>query len=340
LLSKIAKKNLFMKAYSWHRGIVLWSLVGLPFLAVGQQVAPYLPLPEMGFSMDGAIFIPCIGTFDNSDGQKSDLSYSPWWDQILAVPDDSGAAALLTVPPPLPPPPLPPPPLPPPGAAVAVNNYDSKKTINNADGSLAAIADTFVQVWGGPIGEPLKLLASSTGVRTFKLTEPGYFDLGIGIVPDVTPSGPAQFQVRAWRGGTNYETAIRRGVSLVFTQATGGVLPPPSIPNPAALLIPDAIVLRSVNSLLATTGASHEESASAGATTRAPAIVAFSRLPGGESQLTIAIDAGAKVTLQASTDLVHWESLGALNNPSGTLQVLDPGSAAHGHCFYRVLPVQ
>jgi hypothetical protein len=267
----------------------------------------------------------------NVTANQSGAKYS------VVVSNESGAAtsdpAVLTV--------LPPPPPPPPqtGAAVAMNNYDSHKPIQNADGSLASNAETYVQVWAGPVGEPLKLLSSSARTTTFKLSEPGFFDAGLGIVPDVTPGDPAQFQVRAWRGGTNFETASFRGNSIVFTQATGAVLPPPSIPNPAILLIPDPIVLQSVaTQLVRSTGAWHEDSASAGATTRAPEIVAFSRLPGGESQLTIASDAGAKVTLQASTDLVHWESLGALNNPSGTLQVLDPGSAAHRHCFYRVLP--
>jgi hypothetical protein len=239
--------------------------------------------------------------------------------------------ALLTV---LRPPPPPPPPTT--GAAVALNNYDLNSPVQNADGTLAPVADTWVEVWGGPPNQPLKRVADMTGTTRFNLSEPGYFDASFGIVLDVAMGAEAQFQVRAWRGGTSFETASFRGASIVFTQATGAVLPPPNFPHPAFLQIPAAIVLQAVepSQLVHSSADVPAENASV------PRIIALSHYSSGECQLTIASDAGAKVTLQTSADLVHWESLAVLTVPAGTLQVLDPGSGAHRHCFYRVLPAQ
>lgn len=57
----------------------------------------------------------------------------------------------------------------------------------------------------------------------------------------------------------------------------------------------------------------------------------------GECEITIAGPPGVKVLLQASADLVQWESLGVLANPTGTLGVLDSASIGERECFYRVL---
>jgi len=59
------------------------------------------------------------------------------------------------------------------------------------------------------------------------------FLTGITVtVPSVAPGANGTFQVRAWSGGSSYETAlVSKGASATFTTATGGAGVPPSLPT-------------------------------------------------------------------------------------------------------------
>ncbi len=112
-------------------------------------------------------------------------------------------------------------------AAVTLNNFDSDAFIYEWDGTLAVGSNDkgtlWVQVLGGRVGFPLAPLRNTRGEDKFSLTEPGYFDGGMGMVPGVADYEQAQFQVRAWRGGDSFDMAGMTGQSPVFEQRTGAV---------------------------------------------------------------------------------------------------------------------
>jgi len=112
-------------------------------------------------------------------------------------------------------------------AVVLADNYGSGAgTITLASGGLAP-ATTFVEVLAGPTGGTLTSIASGP------LAEAGYFDLSAQVIPGVAGGGSADFQVRAWQGGTSYDSATGpKGASTKWTQGTLGsfddsVSPPP-----------------------------------------------------------------------------------------------------------------
>lgn len=129
-------------------------------------------------------------------------------------------------------------------AAVSLNNYDAGQPICYlAAGTLTLPPGVQVQIWGGPMNAPLLPLSDTTGRNRFDLSEPGYFDAGVGVIAGVPDNGPAQFQIRAWKDAADFDSATCRGASEIFVQTTGANPPLPELPTPAPLHIPAPIVL-------------------------------------------------------------------------------------------------
>jgi hypothetical protein len=108
-------------------------------------------------------------------------------------------------------------------ATVSLNNYDANKAIyiqNSLEGR-APVAGVFVELLGGPDAEHLSLVvAAGSGQSRFTLSEPGFFDAGVGIIPGVEPTEMATLQLRVWSG--NYGVYMEgMGDSVTWRQATG-----------------------------------------------------------------------------------------------------------------------
>ena len=69
-------------------------------------------------------------------------------------------------------------------------------------------------------------------VKMLSERNPGRFSAGTVLVPFVAPGSEATLELRAWdlRTGASYDTATRRGASVVKV-LLGGVGSPPTMPN-------------------------------------------------------------------------------------------------------------
>jgi hypothetical protein len=135
-------------------------------------------------------------------------------------------------------------------ATVSLNNYDANKAIYlQTDFRLAPVAGVYVELLGGPDAEHLSLVvAAGSGQSRFSLSEPGYFDAGVGIIPGVEPTEMATLQLRVWNGNYGvYSEAT--GDSVTWRQATGywnsQAVPPlpatgPVLALPGELFVKDA----------------------------------------------------------------------------------------------------
>ena len=63
------------------------------------------------------------------------------------------------------------------------------------------------------------------------------------------------------------------------------------------------------------------------------------RLPNGTFQFTLTAEAGYDYQIQASTNLVNWETIATLPNPTGTIQFIDPNAANFLLRYYRATRV-
>ncbi len=138
------------------------------------------------------------------------------------------------------------------GAAISLNNRDANHPIYyQTAGNPAAGPDFYVEILGGTDANSLRPIVSISGGYPTVFTigtggnPPGFFDMGFGIVPGVGFSAVATFQVLAWTGAPNFDTASQRIASGLWTQATGASLPP-GIPNPAALEFPANLVIPAI----------------------------------------------------------------------------------------------
>jgi len=135
-------------------------------------------------------------------------------------------------------------------AVVANNNWDSEKPIfyQTAGGALPT-QDVFVQLLGGATGSTLAPVADQSGATIFKVDPDGHYDAGVGIVPGLTATGAASFELRAWTGGATYDAATYKGTTGVFAGTVNGwndAAVPPAAPNGATLTIPSSIVMTTV----------------------------------------------------------------------------------------------
>jgi hypothetical protein len=82
----------------------------------------------------------------------------------------------------------------------------------------------------------------------FPLTEPGFFNSGVAIVPYTAPLETVEFSLRAWSGGSSFELAEKKG-SVTWSQQTGSWNPrtPPmtgvELANPPIYFIPEPSTL-------------------------------------------------------------------------------------------------
>lgn len=107
-------------------------------------------------------------------------------------------------------------------ATVSLNNYDANKAIYlQTDFRLAPVAGVYVELLGGPDAEHLSLVvAVGSGQSRFTLSEPGFFDAGVGIIPGVESTEMATLQLRVWNGNYGVYTE-GMGDSVTWRQATG-----------------------------------------------------------------------------------------------------------------------
>ncbi len=101
------------------------------------------------------------------------------------------------------------------------NMKPSKQIITDADG--AKLEGGFAQLYAGKSADSLAAVGSPVAFYTG--TKAGYFK---GGVVDVGFNGAGFFQVKAWQGADNYESALISGMSNVIglTPGDATTLPP------------------------------------------------------------------------------------------------------------------
>ncbi len=100
---------------------------------------------------------------------------------------------------------------------VKLNNYDSQMPVYWY--TLAPVG-TFVQLlWqvDGSGWEPVNIAGTTTSI--LQLKEPGYFDAGIGEIPNIDGNVMVNFELRAWLGSSTFESASLVGSSM-WSQTT------------------------------------------------------------------------------------------------------------------------
>src|SRR5688572_793204 len=119
---------------------------------------------------------------------------------------------------------------------VRLNNFQSNTPIIVLDtlGRLP-VEDSYVQVFAGPVNGALLIITNTAGISIFPITEPGFFDGGVGFIPFVSEGLQAHFGVRTWRFAPTYESpgAGMKGVSAIFSQGTGSLSQPAVLQMPA-----------------------------------------------------------------------------------------------------------
>jgi hypothetical protein len=111
-------------------------------------------------------------------------------------------------------------------ATVRLSNVESLMPVYWREaGNLAAGDNFYIEVWGGPIGSA-DFLITPVGATTpiIKLHEPGFFNAGIGIIPQVFDNGQVTLRIRGWYGSPDYGYASAVGDSgqtYLWTQLAG-----------------------------------------------------------------------------------------------------------------------
>ena len=141
------------------------------------------------------------------------------------------------------------------GPSVFLSNIDANHPIYyQTVGSLAAGPGFYVEIFGGPDADHLLPVGIRvTGLTTFSIgtgvNQPGFFDGGIGIIPEYSIAQPvmATFQVFAWKDAPSYDAASQRVASLTWSQMTAySEAPPGGIPHGVPLEFPANLVIRAV----------------------------------------------------------------------------------------------
>jgi PEP-CTERM motif len=131
---------------------------------------------------------------------------------------------------------------------IYLNNYDSNMGVYE-NGSNAPLSG-FVEILAGSSAGTLAPVESA-GLLSDNIpltdnaegaTAGTFFDGGYGVVNGVGGGGTAFLQVIAWDGGSSFATSTYSGVSAVWSQVIGTVVPPPpNTPTPASIAIPGPI---------------------------------------------------------------------------------------------------
>ena len=148
---------------------------------------------------------------------------------------------------------------------VFLNNYDAHAGIYDGI-PLPAPADSFVEIFGGPLlGSWVPLVNSAgqgpifqiqaSGVQALGPCSGSYFDAGKASVPGLAPGEMGWFLVRAWCYASSYDAAPDRN-SALWHQTVG------SPANPAALIMPTLDLFTPEPSPAALAGLALEYSAS------------------------------------------------------------------------------
>jgi len=129
-------------------------------------------------------------------------------------------------------------------AVVANNNYDANTFITGGSGTI------YVQLMGAAAGGTLAPVADQAGVSIFTV-DAGQYDAGVGIVPGMTATGPADFELRAWSGNAD-PTKAAFSASQKFSGTANGwndAAVPPAAPNGAPLLNIPSLTLAPVSTV-------------------------------------------------------------------------------------------
>ena len=129
-------------------------------------------------------------------------------------------------------------------AAVSLNNYDSGNPIFYlTSGVIYPRAGCYVEIYAGSDAESAVPLTSTTDGSSVFALDHGFFDGGIGNIPELADNAMATFVAHAWLGANTvdgWRTALDVA-GATWTQATGANTPP-NLPAPAALNIPSMII--------------------------------------------------------------------------------------------------
>ncbi len=132
-------------------------------------------------------------------------------------------------------------------STVRLNNQDAQKPVVLWYDGRLAYEGVYVQVCASIAAGPWWPVASVEGAReVFPLSEPGYFDAGVGVVPFVVPERMlVDFQVFAWQGTADgWDDSVVKGQSVKWNQWVGSWDPGSGLPASGPVLeIPGNIVL-------------------------------------------------------------------------------------------------
>lgn len=112
-------------------------------------------------------------------------------------------------------------------ATIELSNIDSTKPIFYQNIGTLASGDGFyvelmAQSGAGSAWVPVYIAGNTTSILT--LSQPGYFNAGVGIIPGASDNSDVSFYVRAWTGASTYESSIelgQNGQSSIWHQNTG-----------------------------------------------------------------------------------------------------------------------
>lgn len=130
-------------------------------------------------------------------------------------------------------------------ATVQLNNKGSDTPIYIINGVLAS-GDVYVEILTqsvpGGTWSPIQVAGTSTSVLT--LSQPGYFDAGVGVIPGAQDGATVTLEVRAWTGSMEYESAVNRAETLSWNQTSGSWNPNSGLPATGpALQMPNSLIL-------------------------------------------------------------------------------------------------
>lgn len=140
-------------------------------------------------------------------------------------------------------------------ATIRLNNKDAQMPIFLRHvGTLATPADQiYIQVLAGPVGGYLSVV-TPIGATTslIRLSVPGYFDAGIGIIPGIGDAKVVDCRIQVWQALPNstgpgvFESAISVG-SATWTQRSGSWDPKSVLaPSGPVLAMPSAVLVGAI----------------------------------------------------------------------------------------------
>ncbi len=141
-------------------------------------------------------------------------------------------------------------------ALVALNNQEANQPIYYLTSpDLASGQEVWVELLAGPKGgAKAPVYKLENGGARFSLAQPGYFDAGLGFIPNATGGAEVEFQLRVWMNAATYEDATEKGQSAAWTQSAGSWdwLHDPAPASAPALELPAPVVISRPPDVVAT----------------------------------------------------------------------------------------